>query len=126
MYRSAATPVLGFTTHNRCLQTVSKTGAHLRVLARRREELETRFNLLIRGAKRRIGVRRRLVTLVQRFRVRFPCATATVLNFHSFVPALWSSPNCLQEWRPGKARKKLGRLHPERVAGNPAARPSHA
>jgi len=73
-----------------------------------------------------IGVRRRGVSETGLFRVRFPCATATVLNFHSFVPALWSSPNCLQEWRPGKARKKPGRLHPERVAGNPAARPSHA
>jgi len=44
------------------LQTVSKTGAHLRVLARISEEVESRLNLPVRGAKRRIGVRRRLVT----------------------------------------------------------------
>src|SRR5438105_14398448 len=61
------------------LQTVSKTGAHLRVLARVSEEVERGLNLPIRGAKRRIGVRRRLVTHGQRFRVRFPCATATTL-----------------------------------------------
>ena len=61
------------------LQTVSKTGAHLRVLARISEEVERGLNLPIRGAKRRIGVRRRLVTHVQQFRVRFPCATATTL-----------------------------------------------
>src|SRR5712664_878132 len=58
------------------LQTVSKTGAHLRVLPRRSEEVESGLNLLIQVAKRRIGVRLRLVTSVHRFRVRFPCATA--------------------------------------------------
>ena len=66
------------------LQTVSKTGPHLRVLARKSEEVESRLNLLIRGAKRRIGVRRRLVTPVQRFRVRFPCAAAT--TFLIYLP----------------------------------------
>src|SRR5207302_11115306 len=68
------------------LQTVSKTGAHLRVLARISEEVERGLNLPIRGAKRRIGVRRRLVTHVQRFRVRFPCATA------KFSILRWVSP----------------------------------
>ena len=51
----------------------------MRVLARISEEVERGLNLPIRGAKRRIGVRRRLVTHVQRFRVRFPCATAITL-----------------------------------------------
>ena len=99
------------------LQTVSKTGADLRVLVRRREELETRFNLLIRGAKQRIGARRRLVTLVQRFRVRFPCATANMLISRVFGEPQRASPNCLQERWLGKAfgerkRRPMVRLQP--------------
>src|SRR5205807_6349602 len=78
------------------LQTVSKTGAHLRVLARISEEVERGLNLPIRGAKRRIGVRRRLLTFVQRFRVRFPCATAITLliylPFSSDAVLLYLSP----------------------------------
>jgi mono/diheme cytochrome c family protein len=62
----------------RRLQTVSKTGAHSRALARASEQIRYPHNLLFSRPKRRIGVRR-LVTTVQVFQVRFPCATAIFL-----------------------------------------------
>jgi len=79
------------------LQTVSKTKAQWRVVARSSEEFDRRLNPLIPGAKRRIGVRRRLLTFVQRFRVRFPCATANMLISRVFGEPQRASPNCLQE-----------------------------
>src|SRR5207249_11259425 len=88
------------------LQTVSKTGAHLRVLARISEEVERGLNLPIRGAKRRIGVHRRLVTHVQRFRVRFPCATANFLISLVLMSLPRASPNCLQKQWLRKARSE--------------------
>ncbi len=79
------------------LQTVSKTGAYLRVLSGTSEEIEPRLNLLIFRAKQRIGVRRRLATLVQVNQVRFPCATANCLISLVLLSRPGAFPNCLQK-----------------------------
>jgi hypothetical protein len=81
----------------------------LRVLARASEEIGVQVKLLILRAKRRIGVRRRLVTLVQLIQVRFPCATATTSPLKLLLVSSVRDPS-LPALAPANSRDSLKQL----------------